>query len=124
MPASRSARAITLAPRSWPSSPGLATSTRIGRFILNVGRFLVRTEHTAKGIADFAERGIRAHGIEQERHGVLRAFGGLLQRVERFLYQDIITPRAQGGELLFLVLLGGVIDLQQVERLVGRSERI
>src|SRR5258707_15647593 len=30
MPASRRARAITLAPRSWPSRPGLATSTRIG----------------------------------------------------------------------------------------------
>src|SRR5882672_3151862 len=29
MPASRNARAITLAPRSCPSSPGLATSTRI-----------------------------------------------------------------------------------------------
>src|SRR5216684_29184 len=31
MPASRNARAITLAPRSCPSSPGLATSTRILR---------------------------------------------------------------------------------------------
>src|ERR1700727_2818365 len=31
MPASRSARVMTLAPRSWPSRPGLATSTRIGR---------------------------------------------------------------------------------------------
>src|SRR5579872_862833 len=30
MPASRSARAMTLAPRSCPSRPGLATSTRIG----------------------------------------------------------------------------------------------
>src|SRR6201996_7347759 len=30
MPASRSARAITLAPRSCPSRPGLATRTRIG----------------------------------------------------------------------------------------------
>src|SRR5207302_3273083 len=29
MPASRRARAITLAPRSWPSRPGLATRTRI-----------------------------------------------------------------------------------------------
>src|SRR5438270_11522459 len=29
MPASRSARAITLAPRSWPSRPGFATNTRI-----------------------------------------------------------------------------------------------
>src|SRR5579872_2791700 len=31
MPASRNARAITFAPRSWPSRPGLATSTRILR---------------------------------------------------------------------------------------------
>src|SRR4051812_48520753 len=29
MPASRSARATTLAPRSWPSRPGLATTTRM-----------------------------------------------------------------------------------------------
>src|SRR6185437_3512386 len=29
MPASRKARAMILAPRSWPSSPGLATTTRI-----------------------------------------------------------------------------------------------
>ena len=31
MPASRSAAATTFAPRSWPSRPGLATRTRIGR---------------------------------------------------------------------------------------------
>src|SRR5258708_4095498 len=31
MPASRSARAMTFAPRSWPSSPGFATNTRILR---------------------------------------------------------------------------------------------
>src|SRR6478609_6164602 len=29
MPASRNARAMTLAPRSWPSRPGFATNTRI-----------------------------------------------------------------------------------------------
>src|SRR6266571_5015434 len=38
MPASRNARAMTLAPRSWPSRPGLATSTRILRS-LDIGRF-------------------------------------------------------------------------------------
>ena len=32
MPASRSARAMIFAPRSWPSRPGLATTTRIFRF--------------------------------------------------------------------------------------------
>src|SRR4029453_11369887 len=33
IPASRSARAMTLAPRSWPSNPGLAIRTRMGRDI-------------------------------------------------------------------------------------------
>src|SRR6185436_15484625 len=31
IPASRSARATTLAPRSWPSRPGFAMTTRMGR---------------------------------------------------------------------------------------------
>src|SRR5215475_8631731 len=39
MPASRSARAMTLAPRSWPSSPGFATSTRILRSVDIAQRF-------------------------------------------------------------------------------------
>src|SRR5687768_17161156 len=38
MPASRSARATTLAPRSWPSSPGLAMSTRIFFSLMNGSR--------------------------------------------------------------------------------------
>src|SRR3569623_2117251 len=33
MPASRSARAMIFAPRSWPSRPGLATTTRILRCV-------------------------------------------------------------------------------------------
>src|SRR3954469_1800700 len=41
MPASRSARAMIFAPRSWPSSPGLAMTTRIlrSRFIA-VGQYM------------------------------------------------------------------------------------
>src|SRR5512132_638715 len=37
MPASRSARAMIFAPRSWPSRPGLATTTRILRAVGAVG---------------------------------------------------------------------------------------
>src|SRR5437764_581150 len=33
MPASRNARAMIFAPRSWPSRPGLATTTRILRAV-------------------------------------------------------------------------------------------
>ncbi len=39
VPASRSARATTLAPRSWPSRPGLATNTRILRSDMGVCSF-------------------------------------------------------------------------------------
>src|SRR5918994_6950151 len=37
MPASRKARAMIFAPRSWPSRPGLATTTRILRAVGAVG---------------------------------------------------------------------------------------
>src|SRR3954451_20795211 len=38
MPASRRARAMILAPRSWPSRPGLATTTRIFRACVLMAR--------------------------------------------------------------------------------------
>src|SRR5437762_5411563 len=46
MPASRRARAMTLAPRSWPSSPGLATNTRILRPCANSAPLLA-PQHVA-----------------------------------------------------------------------------
>src|SRR5712692_6902044 len=56
MPASRNARAITFAPRSWPSRPGLATRTRI--FFSLISGF--RDEHTEWPVAfDIStERGV------------------------------------------------------------------
>src|SRR5208282_5288355 len=44
MPASRRARAITFAPRSWPSRPGFATSTRI---FCSGGIVFAETKHGA-----------------------------------------------------------------------------
>src|ERR671928_2234010 len=41
MPASRSARAMIFAPRSWPSRPGLATTTRIFFVLLGAGSVIV-----------------------------------------------------------------------------------
>src|SRR5436309_1624408 len=50
IPASRSARAITFAPRSCPSSPGLATSTRILRPVVVVmGYSLIARDCAARG---------------------------------------------------------------------------
>src|SRR5450755_380326 len=80
MPASRSARAITLAPRSCPSSPGLATSTRIGVFgasviivfqILLIARYNeVRNPHERPlelGFGQPSERGARDLGEAEGR---------------------------------------------------------
>src|SRR4029453_3244034 len=82
MPASRSARAMTLAPRSCPSSPGLAIRTRIlgavesmalpqpQRYEEHKGRhegawsehggFFIFPPDLAQRVAHLAERGVRA----------------------------------------------------------------
>src|ERR1700685_1759831 len=96
MPASRRARAITLAPRSWPSRPGLAMRTRIfisgmrweGYFkILGLGNgdFLIDAEGLAEGVADFAECGVGFHGFQEVRHQVFGAVGGVAQGIEAAL---------------------------------------
>src|SRR5579884_1749465 len=96
MPASRSARAIILAPRSCPSRPGLAISTRIlrsGMVQENTSNrltnqhsgnrdFLVGSENGAQGATDFAESGVSFDGIVDARHEIFRAFGSALQGVE------------------------------------------
>src|ERR1700730_1750274 len=110
MPASRRARAITFAPRSWPSSPGLATSTRMGcgmvltirihrgdaenaeedaektGFFSQARGLLVGAEDGAEGIADLAQSGVGADGFEDVGHGVFGAFRGALQSIELFAY--------------------------------------
>src|SRR5881409_2991924 len=95
MPASRSALATTRAPRSWPSSPGLAISTRILRdvpaaFITNVSpprsirstaprtarplehrRLPVRAELGLQRLHRFAHGDVRVRTLEEVRHQVL-----------------------------------------------------
>src|SRR3990170_1946958 len=77
MPASRRARAITLAPRSWPSSPGLATSTRMGRFI-GLERLYSR-KHTPKTTAGNEVSGgcFRRFAPHREDFRSLKDFGSL-----------------------------------------------
>src|SRR5206468_1643451 len=96
MPASRSARAMTLAPRSWPSSPGLAITTLILFMQEAPGHqppvasrhsyerlFLVLAPDVTEGIAHFAHRRVRAHALEQRIHRIARPSCGCAQRVER-----------------------------------------
>src|SRR3954470_8634463 len=60
IPASRSARAMILAPRSWPSRPGLATTTRIFRVCVL-----------------FTARGCYASATLWRRHGGARLLAGV-----------------------------------------------
>src|SRR3989304_3078922 len=85
MPASRSARAITFAPRSWPSRPGFAIRTRIFFAMAPTSveqRLLPHAEHLAHHVADFPERRLRPHRVEEERHRVLVARARRSQSVE------------------------------------------
>src|ERR1019366_6082380 len=90
MPASRRARAITFAPRSWPSNPGLATRTRIGVcmaiwFAYSKSRgLLVRAENPPQRIANLSQSSVGAYGIHQVGHRVLGSLGGALQRIQGF----------------------------------------
>src|SRR5450755_3538626 len=90
MPASRSARAIIFAPRSWPSRPGLAIRTRI--FLVGIGYFLgdgdffVRAKNVAHGFADFAERGVGLHGVVNKGYEIFFAARGSAQGIEAAVY--------------------------------------
>src|SRR5438445_10011118 len=84
IPASRNARATTFTPRSWPSRPGFAMRTRI---FFGIGpsveqRLLPDPEDLAHHIAHLAERRLRSHRVEDERHRVLIALARLAQSIE------------------------------------------
>src|SRR5215475_2211795 len=66
-PASRRARATIFAPRSWPSSPGLATTTRI------VLIMIFPRQHLANAVADFRDlRAVARHELPVEPPAVIR----------------------------------------------------
>src|SRR5205823_13105747 len=110
IPASRSARAMIFAPRSWPSRPGLATTTRI--FLVAVasigagslrphasenGRLGVGSEHPLERLDDLALGSVRAGAVEQRLHQVGGCGGGLAQPRERLL--DLVAAPSRAHRL-------------------------
>src|SRR2546421_1299392 len=96
IPASRSARATTLAPRSCPSKPGFAISTRIFfgiRFASVEERLLPDAEDLAHHVDDLPEGRLRADRVEDEGHRVLVSLARLPQAIER-LRVFLRIPRA------------------------------
>src|SRR5918992_3751176 len=80
MPASRKTRAMIFAPRSWPSRPGLATTTRITS---EDGCFGVGAVDALERLDDFAFGAVGAGAVEQRLHQVAARRGAVAQLGER-----------------------------------------
>src|SRR5581483_8701514 len=105
-PASRRRRATTLAPRSWPSIPALATTTLMGRDgwereeafsgdtrdtgkasslasgALEEPGISVFTKHISQGVHDLADGGVGVDGVKDGRDEVGLAEGGFADHLE------------------------------------------
>src|ERR687892_2673264 len=104
MPASRSARAMIFAPRSWPSRPGLATTTRITS---EDGCLGVGAVDALQRFDDFAFGAVGAGAVEQRLHQVAARGGAVAQLCERLLGGVGVAARLDGlhpGDLFALEL--------------------
>src|ERR1700709_1202351 len=129
MPASRGARAMILGPRSWPSKPGLATTTRILRAVaVVIGRgkrsgcsedgglgvsaedLLHRGDHLALGGAD-------AGGGDDRLHQVAVRRGDPLQLRQGALDGGTVAAGAGSREAVGLLAFEARVDLQDRGRL-------
>src|SRR4051812_5377500 len=108
MPASRSARAMIFAPRSCPSRPGLATTTRILRLDASIGA----GSYSPVGVVE---------PLERPALGQPAADGGVQLGVER---RDVRAhPGADGG---VVSAVARRIDVDASDHLVaaGREHRV
>src|SRR4030042_3934876 len=111
IPPARRARAISFAPRSCPSKPGLATKTLI--FLspmlqppLGDGRtLLIFTEYLPQAISDLTQGDIALNRLEDIRPKVLRALSRFSQRLEGILDLEGIPLTSHLAQLLPLIAL-------------------
>src|SRR5829696_1185836 len=115
IPASRSARAMILAPRSWPSRPGLATTTRsrvvAGRSLVALTVCSLEDRCLAVGAEDLLQRGdglalggVGASALQQRRHQVAVRLGSrLLELTQQPLDGRTVAPLADSADTLGLL---------------------
>src|SRR5436190_12258702 len=143
MPASRKARAMTLAPRSWPSRPGLAITTRIFCMVvagiqfpgascqaldpancqlptahcpLNQRYLFVLAPHLAERVAHLADGRVGAHTVEQPIHRVAGAARRLLEHLEGASDLAVVARAAQLAEPRQLAVRRGFVDVEDRDR--------
>src|SRR6185503_15899768 len=121
MPASRSAAATTLAPRSWPSRPGLAISTRMGSSIVPPSenrRLAPGAEDLAQHVHHLAQRRVGLGALHEGGHEVHRRAGVDADAVERLAHLGGAARPAQLAQLAAALALGLVADLEHLEAVV------
>src|SRR2546425_4452238 len=126
IPASRRPRATTFAPRSWPSSPAFATTTRIGRFgraVSEVARVAIGAIDLLERRAHLAQRRVGARALQEARHEVLVTLRCVAQRVHRRLPTPRVALAAHFLDTRDLALLdrGGDPQDRHGSLLVGRE---
>src|SRR5262245_18414786 len=134
MPASLSALATTLAPRSCPSRPGLATRTRIrscvggvksfSRAELEQRRFAIGAEHVLQRRHLLSDRRVGARAFQHRLLQVAGAACGIAQLRERAPGARRVAIAAQLGESRALLVLDALLDDEQrnVDLVVGLDE--
>src|SRR5690349_14510380 len=97
MPASRSARATTFTPRSWPSRPTLASRTRIGTLMACFpGRLNLNTVYRIRDVAGNARIGSEGRAIVES----LESPKTLVQQAYEVILGAICTGTLKPGERL------------------------
>src|SRR2546421_9054359 len=118
MPASRSARAMIFAPRSWPSSPGFAMTTLIfpgTTRSLEHWRLAPDAPHVAQGFAHLAHRHVRPRGVHDRLHQIAVRPGRIFfQPSEGLFHRSGVAPHPNGVNALDLSLLERGIDPEDV----------
>src|SRR4030042_2950124 len=121
MPASRSARQMTLAPRSWPSRPGLAIRTLVFFSVISSStrpgskrhRLLVFSVDVFQGIHDFSQGRIVLDGLQEKRHEVEVIDRRLLEIGQRLFNsgpRPALPHRTKAGDRL---AGHGLVDLEE-----------
>src|SRR6516164_5491431 len=137
-PPSRSARAIILAPRSWPSRPGLATRIRnllsaifsatlrhLRPTLSKPTRIRVDAEFSAKYVANLAYCNFTAYCLADRFHQVLVRAARLGDPFERVFDRGAVALALHLAHALNLPLFERRIDLQQLNRnLLGNRELV
>src|SRR3989442_3813649 len=125
IPASLRTRAMNLAPRSCPSSPGLAMRTRMRRpgpgraVMLHHHVLAVLAEDDAQLVADLAEGRLPVDGIDDQGHEVVAGGGGAAEPGERRAHVLLVAPGAEAAQSLHLLALERRVDAQDGDRRTG-----